>query len=278
MATKKTTEKTTTKKTPVKKTPVKAAKKPSTSELLAALVASVAELKALVPATTASRATQSAAPSVELKLSERSSWARKTDMPSYPECKRLLLAGSKGKLREEEEELAHLVRELNADFCLFCEEKSDPTMAPPTPWEDVKLCNCAAMRSRKGREGKAFQTRHAERPQPPAATPLLAGWGEARAAADGGIEWLRERMVDGRVWAQEPVYTGHCRCGQDFTITAGMVARSVQSFGLDKYVESRKCLGCVKKAERWRAENGVAPKKARLGGATLRDVMPGVAS
>lgn len=255
------TKKTTTKKKTVAKAPTKKTAKPKTADLLAALVASVAELKALVPTAPAKRT----APQVELNLSERSAaWARKVDMPSFPECKRLLLAGSKGKLLEEEEELAHLVRELNADFCLFCEKKSDVSMAPPGPWEDVVLCDCAAMRSRKGREGKAFQTRHAERRLQVQATPLLEGWGDARQEADGGINWLKTRMNDGRVWESEPVYRGHCRCGTDFVITAGMIKRSVQSFALDSYVESKKCLVCVRKAEAWRADNGVAPKKARV--------------
>jgi hypothetical protein len=288
MTTKKggTTKNKTVKKNGARK---RATKKPTTEELLVVLRANVAELKTLLEATNAPAPVTPAAQTpptvktVELRLSPESSWATKRDMPTFPEVKRMLLAGVAGKLHPDEEELAYLVRELSASQCLLCGKDSHPSVAPGTPWEKVQLCGCKFMRGRKGREGKEFQRARVPASSPQT-RPLLEGWALARSATDGGIEWLRTEMQAGRVHPGQAVYAGLCRCGKEFPIYAGMIARAVQDYGLKVYVESKKCFTCAKKAAAWRAANntlskGVTPEKvsqqpAQTGFASLREVMP----
>ena len=266
----KVAEKTSTKR--------KKPKKPSTEELLAAYLADLAQLKALITGGTAPvTASKKTPPVVELNLSEKSSWATKHDMPTFPEVKRLLWAGVRGKLHEDDEEVVHLVRELSVRACLLCGKASHASMAPDVPWSEVVLCDCKLMRSRKGREGKGFSEKQVARPDPIEA--VLEGWATARHDPDGGINWLRTQMRAKTVRPEQIVYKGNCRCGADFPIYAGMIARAVQDHNLDVYIESRKCLPCARKAAAVRVANGVAskgvaPQKAQTGLTTLREVMP----
>ena len=174
-------------------------------------------------------------------LSERLlAWVTKNDMPTTLEVHRILWAGVNGTLEPEQEELALLIRELSAGRgCLLCGAGSHVSMAPGTPWSEVQLCKCAPMRARDPFEGL-------KKPKPKKGyVSALAEWPAQYAGADGGIAWVWGELHAHRLHPDSILYRKTCGCGAVFGIRAANVARAAQVYGLERYVESQKCLACA---------------------------------
>lgn len=185
------------------------------------------------------------------------------DIPSMPVLRHALVSWGTGQGHQADQDTALLARELCEKTCHFCGAPSSVTMALGTPWSKVELCTCLE-RASPGVDAYTSTMRslgHVVAGTPVLTTSTSSGdtlsnfkkkYGSVRLMTDHYQEFFPEwktripeilELARKRVLPHgEVIYANQCSCGTDFSVTAGMIVRSMNKHG--SHIEMKKCKSC----------------------------------
>lgn len=191
-------------------------------------------------------------------------------MPAVPALRHALVSWGTGQGQQADLGVALLARELCEKHCHFCGQESSPTLHLGTSWDKVELCGClerkslgvieyAGMMQEFGRDTgpseRVFASTHVAAPPSPevdAMDDFKRKYGRIRLQTSYYEEFLpdwRNRIPEILDLAKrrllphaEVIYANRCACGNDFSVTAGMIVRSVNRHG--SHLEMKKCKSC----------------------------------
>jgi hypothetical protein len=185
------------------------------------------------------------------------------DIPSMPALRHALVSWGTGQGHQADQDTALIAREMSEKTCHFCGAPSSPTMLLGKPWAEVELCTCLE-RVSPGIGSYADTMKglgHMFKTGKPLTVSAATGdglsdfkkkYGSVRLKTDHYQEFFpdwknripeimelaRKRMLS----HAEFIYANQCSCGTDFSVTAGMIVRSMTKYG--SHIEMKKCKSC----------------------------------
>lgn len=189
------------------------------------------------------------------------------DMPSVPALRHALVSWGTGQGHQADQDTALLARELSEKNCHFCGAPSSTTLALGTPWAKVELCECLervspgasvyvdtmkAMGHSFTNGGPIMLTTSTSAASNDTLSSFKKKYGSVRLRTDHYQEFFPEwksripeilELARKRILPHsEVIYANQCSCGIDFSVTAGMIVRSMSKHG--SHIEMKKCKSC----------------------------------